>query len=215
VRDPGVGVAYRIPTSWTVFDEMTLTGVDPGSPQGAVDPIVWLTAFDGNPAPKTEHVLDLTADYPYGLAIVYELQGRVRENLDISSMRNLMFPLDGFTNPGDFQVHSYNDSLVLYGGGLRGIAMDFSFRLSALPAAERELSITMPGISPFFGSEAPQTSPGTSQLMSDFVRFQQVVYTDPGANRVFVMLVGCSAECFRHNKPAIDATVNSWRVIPQ
>ena len=55
---------------------------------------------------------------------------------------------------------------------------------------------------------------GVGVLSPDFVQVNQTAYLDPTSNRLYLMAIMCSAECYARNRGDISAAVDSWTVLP-
>jgi hypothetical protein len=215
MRNTSERTAFRLPQGWTTYDEATVLGQS-GAPQGDVaDPIKWLVGIDADPAPSVNHVLngdDVSTDYPEGIAMVQELSFAERDSMSFSSLRNYIFPVDQLIqDDNNAVVVSYDDQALK--DGMRGVHMVVSFRESVLAAARQAAADPS---SPPVGSDALQRSllggGGTAVLTPGFVEFDQYTLLDPSTNKLYLMILVCTSECYQRNRATIEDTVNSWTV---
>jgi hypothetical protein len=54
----------------------------------------------------------------------------------------------------------------------------------------------------------------TSAFSPEFVVVNQIGYLDGNTNKVYLMALMCSAECYADHRHDIDETVDSWTVRP-
>lgn len=216
VRNTEVRVAFKIPADWASYSKEEVLGLPPGGSQASTpDPIAWLVGLDGDPSPSVGHVLnrsDLAVDHPQGLVLVQDFSFVERDSANIQYLRNFIFPVDRLLqNDSDAQVLAYDDDVQRE--GFRGIHLEYQFREAALGA----LATGDPN------QETPMTSQlqrallggsGVAVLSPEFVQVNQTAYLDPATNRLYFIAVMCSAECYARNRGDIDATVDSWTVLP-
>jgi hypothetical protein len=214
VRDSHTRTAFRVPTTWTIFDKQAVLGLPPGPQASTPDPIEWLVGIDGAPQASVGHVLDthnLASDEPQGIGLVRELSFSERDTASIAYLRNFLFPIDQLIqNESDAAVVSYDDKLDQ--NGFRGIQMVFQFRASALAKATASSATPSPT-----GDEQLQRAllggEGVAVLSPDFVEVDQKAFIDPTSSKVYYVAILCSADCYQHNRDQITAAVESWTVI--
>ncbi|MGH2540285.1 MAG: hypothetical protein ACRDGK_07170 [Actinomycetota bacterium] len=197
VRNTEARTAFKIPMEWTVFDEAALQGEAAGPPVNTPDPVEWLVGLDGHPSPAIAHVLGQGAydsDYPQGIAAVLRLTTQQRDGINLGALRNLIVPIDQIQDQVGreaVQVLAYDDRLDK--DGFHGLHFEAQVWATAL--------------------ENPGAT-GSSVLFDDrFVQISQTAYLDPASDKVYVLAVLCSAECFSRNRGDIESVINSWAVI--
>jgi len=205
VRSTQTKTAFKVPGGWTVFDKATFLGEAPGAQATTPDPIEWLVAIDGDPSPSVNHVLggstaDYATDYPQGLAVVLRLTPEDRDAANFAAIRNLIIPIDTIQQElgsDSVQILSYDDRIVR--DGFRGIHVVYQVRESALAGAGA-------------AAGTPASDPGF--LSSAFVQVNQIGLLANNTDRVHMMAIMCSADCYQRNTSAIESAVNSWTVKP-
>ena len=209
VRDSQAGTGFKVPSDWTVFDKNTFLGTSSGPTASTPDPIQWLVAVDGDPTPSPGHVFNqsqLATSHPEGFAMVFTLSSADRDRMSIAGIRNFLFPVDQLMNLGsdDATMKSYDDS-VTTDEGLRGVRMVFEFRAAALDEVNQDPNASESTSS---GSEAAVA------FSNDFVVMDQVGYVDDATNKLYVMALMCSADCYDRYQREIANSIESWTVRP-
>ena len=203
VRNRQARTAFKIPHGWTVFDEAAMQGGDPEETQASTpDPIDWLVGLDGDPSPAREHVLSVAdgydTAYPHGIAAVYRLSTLARERVSLSALRNILIPIDTIGQEGSeaISIIAYDDRLDV--DGYRGLHLEAQVSISALEAA-----LGLGGAS----------GDASSLANDEYLHINQTAYMDPSADKVYILAVLCSAECYERNRDDIETVVDSWAVI--
>ncbi|HEX7247121.1 MAG TPA: hypothetical protein VF351_03370 [Actinomycetota bacterium] len=203
VRNTEARTAFKIPNEWTLFDEAAMLGEPEGTQASTPDPVEWLVGLDGDPSPAREHVLNLAdgydTTYPHGIAGVYRLSTQVRDRVNLGVLRNLIIPIDQIRDEVGAEaisVKAYDDRLNK--DGFRGLHFEAQVLVSALE--------TVLG--------AGGGSAGAPTLLSDdYLHINQTAYMDPSSDKVYVLAVLCSADCYARNSSEIRTVVDSWAVI--
>lgn len=199
VRNTEQRTAFKVPHSWTLFDEADMLGQAEGAVQpDTPDPREWLVGFDGDPSPAVEHVVGASGtfatDYPTGIAGVFRLNPQQRDQINLGTLRNLVIPVDTIAEEvgqDAVQVLAYDDRLME--DGFRGIHVEFQVLESAIAQVR--------------GAGAP------AFLNDTYVQVSQTAYFDEATDRVYVLAVMCSAECYSRNRGDIESAVDSWTVL--
>lgn len=198
VRNTEARTAFKVPIEWTVFDEATLQGEPAGPPVSTPDPVEWLIGLDAHPSPTVEHVMSQTgyySDYPQGIAAVLRLTVQQRDGINYQALRNLIVPIDAIQDQvGREAVEflAYDDRVEK--DGFRGLHLEAQIWASAL-----EGDVAAGGPNVFFDDR--------------FVQISQTAYMDPASDKVYVLAVLCSAECYGRNRGDIESVIDSWAVI--
>ena len=214
VRNTDLRAAFKIPTAWNVFSEELVLGLPEGPRADTPDPIKWFVGIDGHPEPSATHVLDpsdLAADHPKGFALIQELSFVEHDDANLNMLRNFMFPVDQLVqDDSDARILAYDDTVRR--DEIHGIHLEFQFREAALA------QVTGGG-----GGQGGQEAQGDLQellqgqgaavLSPAFVQVSQTALLDANADRLYVMLVLCSAECYARNRADIQSVVDSWTVL--
>ena len=199
VRNTEARTAFKVPIDWTVFDEATLQGEPAGPPVSTPDPVEWLIGLDGHPSPAVEHVMSegaFDSDYPQGIAAVLRLTAQQRDGINYGALRNLIVPIDSIQDQMGreaVQLLAYDDRIEK--DGFRGLHFEAQIWASAL------------------SGDAAEGNGGSVLLDDRFVQISQTAYMDPASDRVYVLAVLCSAECYGRNRGDIESVIESWAVI--
>jgi hypothetical protein len=217
VRDTDTRTAFRVPTTWTIFDERSVLGLPEGPEASVPEPIKWLVGIDGSPSASVSNILDasaLNSDYPEGIGLVQEFSFEERDTASIRYLRNFLFPIDVMIqNASDADMLTYDDEILQ--NGFHGLHMIVQFRASALSAAiSQSASSSTPSTSETSGLQgALLGGQGASVLSPEFIEVDQKVLVDDATHRIYFLAILCSADCYQRNKGAIEAAVDSWTVI--
>lgn len=198
VRNTEQRTAFKVPRDWTLFDESQMLGqADAPGQASTPDPREWLVGFDADPAPSVDHVTggsgELATDYPAGIAGVFRLSSQQRDQISIGQLRNVIIPVDSIieqVGQEAVQILAYDDRLLQ--DGYRGLHIEFQVLESAL---------------------AQVGGASTPFLNDTYVQVSQTAYFDDTTERVYVLAVMCSADCFNRNRGDIEAAVDSWTVL--
>ncbi|MEX1264206.1 MAG: hypothetical protein WEE66_09800 [Actinomycetota bacterium] len=203
VRNTEAKTAFKVPHDWTLFDEATMQGDPPGAQASTPDTAEWLVGLDADPSPAREHVLSLAGGYdtafPQGMAAVYQLSTQARDRVNLELLRNLLIPIDQIRDDVGVEavtMISYDDRLDV--DGFRGLHLEAQISISALESVV--------GIVGGAGDASVLVS-------DDYLHINQTAYMDPSTDKVYILAVLCSADCYARNHGDIETVVNSWAVI--
>jgi hypothetical protein len=136
VKNSATQTYFKVPGQWTLFDEDQIfadqaTDLSPER-EAAAKAALWLVGFDADPHPALSHLLNSSSKYPVGLARVEEIADRTRDSVSLSTMRNVIFPIDQLlaTGSSDLEVLSSQD--IVQGGGIHGNRVIFNLRQQGL-----------------------------------------------------------------------------------
>jgi len=180
-----------------------MLGETTGPGASTPDPIEWLVGLDGDPSPSRDHVLSLATGYdtahPQGIAGVYRLSSSVRDRVNLTLLRNLILPL-----------HQVRDEVGAE--ALNMIAYDDRLDEDGFQGLHFEVQVSMSALEFVLGESGADEDPPTL-LDDDYLHINQTAYVDPSSDKVYILAVLCSAECYGRNRGDIDTIVNSWAVI--
>ena len=203
VRNTEAKTAFKVPHEWTLFDEAVMQGDPSGVQASTPDTAEWLVGLDADPSPAREHVLSLDGGYdtafPQGIAGVFRLSTLARDRVDLEELRNLLIPIDQILDEVGVEAVSmiaYDDRLDV--DGFRGLHLEAQISMSALE--------TVVGIGGGAGSASVLVN-------DDYLHINQTAYIDSGTDKVYLLAVLCSADCYARNHGDIETVVNSWAVI--
>ena len=125
----------------------------------------------------------------------------VRDRLNLTELRNLILPIDGIRDEVGAEainLISYDDRLDV--DGFRGLHFEAQVSVSAL-----EFVVS--------GGSVGGSGGAGALLNDDYVHINQTAYMDPSSDKVYILAVLCSADCYARNRGDIETVVNSWAVI--
>ena len=130
VKSSETNTFFKVPKSWRLFEEREVFAAEGGalSPQRAqaAQASQWLMAFDGDPRPSLDHILEVMPRHPAGFAKVRLLSPVERDTYSLASIRNAVFPIDRLSKEGEGEVLSKED--VALDNGLHGSRIVFNVK---------------------------------------------------------------------------------------
>ncbi len=115
---------FKLPKEWKLYDEdqilessgedLTAEEIDQLRAAG------WRTAFDASPSPSVRRVSRISGRYPTGQALVRSIGFDEADQLSMSYLRNLAFPVDESVEGGSAEVVAYEQ---ISEHGFRGVRM--------------------------------------------------------------------------------------------
>jgi hypothetical protein len=201
-------VYFKVPFSWHQVDQdqvknFLLLGEDPESAMGhAIQELrPWTVAYDEADPPTLDHFY-FSGDQPFVYARVEYLTQTARDKVSLDSLRDMVFPVSDtgrqsieqqladaekqgqpLFNP--LQDYERVDDVVLNPGhGLRGVRVIYNFR---------------------YASQDPPITTGV-------YTFDQTSYLSEDSTRLYLLVVTCSAACYKERKADIDAIATSFTV---
>jgi hypothetical protein len=128
VKDSSSTAFFKVPTSWTLYDEDQILNSDlvqlsPQSQQ-SVAQALWMVAFDANGQPSLTHVLSAEAAEPSGFAQVRPLGSEERDTFSLATIRNSLFNVDGTADAAGAELLATSD--VVLPGGYRGLHIEYN-----------------------------------------------------------------------------------------
>ena len=130
VKSSETNTFFKVPGDWRLYDEedvftSTVTGLSPQQRERS-RAAQWIEAFDGDPDPSIEHVLNPRATSPAGFARVRVIQQDERDEFSLNSLKNEVFPLDDLDNEDRLEILSSDD--VVLKGGVHGTKMVYNLK---------------------------------------------------------------------------------------
>lgn len=135
VKNSQVNTYFKVPTGWKLFDEDRIFASQGNalSPQGAVRSRAtqWVVAFDADPKPSIDHVLDEGAVHPMGFARVRALGAEEREVFSLAHLRNDVLPLDRLSQQSEDQLELLRRDDIARKDGMRGTRQVHNIRVDS------------------------------------------------------------------------------------
>ena len=177
---------FRVPSSWRLYtkQQLLVAANVQDSPQAAKS-FPFLAGYDGDPQPSIDHILMLTSvpQYPVVRAEVERLSVAGHDQLSVAALRNSVYAVDQLLQNDAADILSYKE--VVESGGYHGIRMVYNVSL-----------------------EGNLTVASGNQIM----RIGQVALIDPATSLLHLLLIRCSAACYKANQTAINQIMSSFTV---
>lgn len=207
VKNADQHVYFKVPFSWHEVNqhdvENFFLGEDPDSELGhrigQLRP--WSVAYDEADPPIPAHFL-MNSNQPFVYARVEYLTISERDKVSLDVLRDTIFPvsdtqrqlvaqhLADAEKAGQSSFYPYqdfepiDDTVLSPGHGLRGVRSIFNYR---------------------YASEDPP-------LKSGVYTFDQTALLSEDSTRVYLLVITCSADCYRQRKAELDAIATSFTV---
>jgi hypothetical protein len=207
VKNSDEHVFFKVPYGWHELDQKAVgdyfLGEDPdsetGQRMGQLRP--WSVAYDEADEPALEHFW-FTSERPFVYARVEYLTMAGRDRVSLDTLRDLMFPVsdsgretiqqrlaaaEQAGQPQFYPLQDFepvNDVVLSPGDGMRGVRVVYNYRL------------------------ASQNPPVTS----DVYTFDQTAYLSEDSTRVYLLVITCSAACYRERVAELDTIATSFKV---
>ncbi|RJL34621.1 hypothetical protein D5H75_06530 [Bailinhaonella thermotolerans] len=181
---------FKVPASWHQVDgdqlDLLMSGEDPASASAeARKRLVWDVAFDAHRDPSPAHLFMGLGDEPFVYASVHRLTEEQRDALSLDAMRDFILPVTE---------------------GTREKAARAGFPLSGYEPLRDEV------LHPGEGLRGVRVVFNYRLAGGPLHTFDQTAYMSADLSRVHVMLIRCSAGCYRARADEFDAIARSFRV---
>lgn len=176
-------VFFKLPDSWTVFDNDDFTAAGANE-----EPGLWRRGFSAGRAPTIEEVLAIASDEPRGYVEISPLDVSERDTMNLAVLRGANLGTDAAGNPldpieyaeenpnGEIQILGYDDSIV-YDHGAHGVHI----RVAITPNGADSTGI-----------------------------IDQTALIDAATSRRYLLSIGCSVQCFDEHETEIQEVIESW-----
>ena len=179
-HDAEEGVYFKVPRSWTVFDQ-TEEYFEGRVEGGATARPLRFWTLDANHPADAENAAADDGDKPVGTAQIIQVTSGLSEALSISSVRSVGFEFDpvspatGLEDTWEVVV----DQPMRTDDGISGAVAVFNHR---------------------------------DDVNDDWLSQAREVFVDPTRQRVYILDIYCTAECFDLNRDEIFDILDSWRI---
>jgi hypothetical protein len=178
---------FRVPADWNRIPEeeleKTIFGDESASAQVAAEN-AWVAGFDASEKPKVDHLFGSDAQEPSLYAVVRDLDPQSQGQLSLDGMRNLLLPV---TEEARQRAEA------------AGVAPE-GFELLQDELLEEEGGLR--GVRVVFNYD----------LGESLQTFDQTVLVDQSTSRVHLLLVRCSAKCYRERGEELKNVAASFTV---
>jgi hypothetical protein len=188
VKNSDDNVYFKIPSSWSQVDQQSLEEEVNGDPDSATAQVAreqqWVVAYDAAPDPSVEHVLSVdTPDEPIAFARVSQLSEQQLAQVSLDSLRNLFLPV----------TSAARQQAAAAGQAFEGFELI------------RDETLTSDGLRGVRSTYNYEISGGLQTFdLSAFVNDEN--------GKVYMLLVRCSAKCYRERSSELEDIASSLTV---
>jgi hypothetical protein len=188
VKNSDDNVFFKIPSSWSQVDQESLEEEVNGDPDSATAQVAreqqWVVAYDAAAEPSVEHVLSVdTPDHPTAFARVSQLTPQQLGQVSLDSLRNLFLPVT---------------SAARQQAAASGQALD-GFELI------RDETLNSDGLRGVRSTYNYEISGGLQT-------FDLSAFVNDETGKVYMLLVRCSAKCYRERSSELEDIASSLTV---
>ena len=159
---------------------------DEDIPTDALTPGMWVRGFTAGSDPTVEGVFSLTASEPRGFVFVEPLDVMERDTMSLRALRGTLLGTDAAGELLDPLAYAQQ-----FPDQLRILDYDGAVVYDHGPhGVHLRVAITPPG--------------------EDTAVIDQLVLTDAGTSRLYVLSIGCSLPCFEAHERQIEEVIDSW-----
>lgn len=190
VKNSGEHTYFRLPREWHRVDQdeldSALSADDPNSAAAiASKRLVWSIAYDAETPPSALHMFVTAGDEPFVFATVRPLSTGQRDAMSYDGMRDFVLPVTD---------------------GAREAAATNGLPVSDFELLRDDLLAPRPGIRGVRVVYNYRLGPEPLQT------FDQTTYVNSDTSKVYVILIRCSAVCYRQRSAELDSVATSFTV---
>ena len=177
----------RIPSSWQPIDKNDLQGAIGMDP--SADPEesgFWLAGYDADATPSATHLLGQHAQAPAAFVGVQDIPVSMQGQISLDLMRDVFWPVSAAGR----QLHAQNPASPYTSFGM--ISDDVLIPGDGLRGVRSVFRYRILG--------------GPTQV------FDQTVYTNDDASKLYIFYVRCSSKCYERRQREINGVVSSFTV---
>ncbi|MDT7706749.1 MAG: hypothetical protein QOG20_2356 [Pseudonocardiales bacterium] len=177
----------KVPTSWQAIDQKSLEGafgLDPAFSASAQG--LWLAGYDAAVPPSLQHLLGTDASVPALLVGVKDNPESVRGQFSLDKLRDLFFPVSPTAR--------------------QSAVADPSSGLNDFQLFTDDVLTPGSGVRGVHDVFRYSIAGGPPQM------FDQTVYVNDDASKVYMFFVRCSTECYMQQQKEISTVVSSFTV---
>lgn len=180
-------VYVRVPATWQQLDERSMKdalGIDPTIDLAEAG--FWLEGYDADTSPSATHLLGPRAEAPALLVSVQQVPPAGRGQVSLDYLRDVFWPV----SPAKQEKLAQNPASPM----------------SGFTVMDDEVLTPGDGLRGVHTTYRFSLSDGPAQV------FDQTVYTNDDASKIYIFFVRCSAECYEQRQQEIDNVVSSFTV---
>lgn len=177
----------KVPTAWKLIDPKVLDnaiGLDPATT--AAQRGLWLQAYDADTSPSPDHVLGSRADSPAVLIAVQDNTASKQGAVSLDGMRDFFYPVSDTAR--------------------QMMAMSSTGSLTNFALMNDEVVTPGHGVRGVHDVYRYSINGGPPQV------FDQTVYANDDASKLYLFYVRCSVECYQQQSTQIKSVVTSFTV---
>jgi hypothetical protein len=180
---------FKVPKGWKQF-KLTDTDKD-GRPQALPAGIdrIWHYGYDSSNAPSEAHLSEVAPEMPVAQAVVWRLLDSANDRMSLSKARSIAFNIEAdplLQDPGAPAAWE-----VVPIGGVPDVRLTFPKGVTGTRVA---INVPTPDDPKVF-----RTLDATTVL-------------DPSNQRLYMLVLSCSSQCYLDNRKVIDTVAESWTV---
>ncbi len=188
VKNSGDNVFFKVPTSWSQVDQGSLEEEVNGDPDSATAQVAreqqWVVAYDASADPSVEHVLSVdTPNDPIVFARVSQLSPEQLSSVSLDSLRNLFLPVTSAARQ-------------------QAAASGQAFEGFELIRDEMLNSDGLRGVRSTYNYE----------ISGGLQTFDLSAFVNDENGKVYMLLVRCSAKCYRERSSELEDIASSLTV---
>jgi hypothetical protein len=190
VKNSGEHTYFKLPREWHRVDQNELDNAlsqdDPNSAAAiARKQVVWNIAYDADAPPSALHMFVASGDEPFVFATVRALSTGQRDAMSYDAMRDFVLPVT---------VNAREAAAT------NGLQLD-DFEL-----------LRDDVLSPHTGIRGVRVVYNYRLVLGPLQTFDQTTYVNADTSRVYIILIRCSAACYRQQLAELDGVATSFTV---
>jgi len=176
---------FKVPGGWHKISDSALAHTLQGGSSSAEPTGVWSAGYDGSAAPSASHVFGAVVKQPFAFALVEPLSTSAQSSMSYNELRDIFLPV----------TSSSRANAVKSGFPLTGFQL---LRNSVLTPGQG-----VHGVRVTFDYTFPN---GTADT------FDQVALTNADNTEIYLLVLHCTATCYRQHHSEIDTVMQSFTV---
>jgi hypothetical protein len=180
---------FKVPKHWTQY-KLTDTDKD-GRAESLPSGLdrVWHYGYDASDAPSQAHLDEVAPEKPVAQAVVWKLLDSSNDRMSLSRARSIAFNMEADPLLQDPGAPAAWELVPI--GGVPDVRLTFPKGVTGTRVA-----INVP-------------SPKDPKV---FRTVDATTLIDPSNQRLYILVVSCSAQCYLDNRQVIDTVAQSWTV---
>ena len=176
---------FKVPGGWHKISDSALAHALRGG-SGSTEPVgVWAAGYDGSTAPSAAHVFGAVTPQPFAFALVEPLSSSASSSMSYNQLRDIFLPVTSAS---------------------RQNAAQSGFPLTKFHLLRNSLLTQgqgVHGVRVTFDYTFPDGSTDT---------FDQVAFTNADNTEIYLLVLHCTATCYRQHHSEIDIVMQSFTI---